>query len=229
MGCDAKPKAPGDDDAWLKYIEKWFLGGLAIGGILSYLNIAGAAPVVLSGGAATLAVLAVIIGALAGGTLAAFIGYAVEWSRRLKVQNPSQITIDAFVLCAGKNSGVPPFNDGDWTFNMAIPFTITDPLDAGLTMPVVRTRAAPDSGLATAFESVDGGVDVFHVELPTPAHTKVVIALVALDRSRLVRNCKQVGSAIRLSFIIPANYERHRRTAVFLRHSLTPVVKEKIT
>src|SRR5215208_4780114 len=117
-GCDTQPEPPGDDQAWLKAVRNCFLAGTLIAGVLAYLNIAGALPLVLSGGVSTSAPLAIIVAAAAGGALAAFIGYAVDWSRRLKVQNPETITASALILCAGKNTGVPPFNDGDWTFNV---------------------------------------------------------------------------------------------------------------
>lgn len=168
MGCDTRPIG-GDHDAWLKQILKWAGAAAIIGGILTYLHLASIAPVVISGGAATLAVLAVIVAAGAAAVWAGFIGYAVEWSRRLKVQNPRTITVSALVLCAGKNSGVPPFNDGDWTFNVGEAWAVTMPTDAGLTMDVVRTRAAPDSGLSQAFPTIDpdraGTPQVFHVEI----------------------------------------------------------------
>jgi hypothetical protein len=123
---------------------------------------------VISGAAATLAVLAVIVAAGAAAVWAGFIGYAVEWSRRLKVQNPRTISVSAIVVCAGKNSGVPPFNDGDWTFNVGEAWSVTMPTDGSLTMDVVRTRAAPDSGLSVAFRttpSPDDATPVFHVEI----------------------------------------------------------------
>jgi hypothetical protein len=169
-GCDTQPEPPGDDEAWLKAVRNWAIGGALIAGLLAYLNIAGAAPIVLGGLAATIAVLAVLVGALAGGVLAGFIGYAVEWNRRLKVQNPENITITALILCAGKNAGVPPFNDGDWTFNVGEEWSVVAPTDAGLTMEEVRTRAAPDSGLSRAFRTTDPDSDdpnrpVFHVEI----------------------------------------------------------------
>jgi hypothetical protein len=169
-GCDTHPEPPGDGEAWLKAVRNWFIGGTLIAAVLTYLNLAGALPLALSGGVATIAVLALIVAALAGGALAAFIGYAVEWSRRLKVQNPETITISALVLCAGKNTGVPPFNDGDWTFNVGEDWAVASPTAPGLTMDEVRTRAAPDSGLSRAFRTTDPDSDapnrpVFHVEI----------------------------------------------------------------
>lgn len=169
-GCDTQPEPPGDDEAWLTAVRNWVLGGAGIAAVLAYLNIAGSAPLVIGGGAATLAVLAVLVGALAGGVVAGFIGYAVEWFRRLKVQNPRTITISALVLCAGKNTGVPPFNDGDWTFNVGESWAVVSPTDPALDMDEVRTRAAPDSGLSRAFRTTDPDSDdprrpVFHVEI----------------------------------------------------------------
>jgi hypothetical protein len=168
-GCDTQPRFPGNDDAWLDAIRNWAIGGAIGGGLLAYLNIAAAAGT-LSGGAATVALLAVLVGALAGATVAGFIGYAVEWYRRLKEQNPRTVTMTALVLCAGKNSGVPPFNDGDWTFNVGEKWAVTLPVQPGLDIPELRTRAAPGSGLSQAFETTDPESDdpnrpVFHVEI----------------------------------------------------------------
>lgn len=170
-GCDTVPAAPGDDEAWKKDILKWAVGGSLLGALLTYLYIADIAPLVISGGAATLATLAVIVGALAAGVVAAFIGYAVEWYRRLKKQSPETITISAFILCAGRNTGwPPPITDGDWTFNVGEAWAVTAPVDPALTIDEVRTRAAPDTGLAQAFPTTDPDSDdpsrpVFHVEI----------------------------------------------------------------
>jgi hypothetical protein len=170
MGCSTKPEPPGDDQAWLKAVLAWAAAGAAVGGVLGYLNIAAALGAAVGGGAAAIATLAVIVAALAGAVLAGFIGYAVEWSRRLKVQNPDRITVSAMIFCAGKNAGVPPFNDGDWTFNVGEDWAVTSPLDPALTMDEVRTRAAPDSGLARAFRTTDPDSPnpnrpIFHVEI----------------------------------------------------------------
>jgi MFS family permease len=169
-GCDTQPEPPGDDEAWKKDIAKWAVGGAILGAVLTYLNIAGAAPVVVSGGAATIAVLAILVGLLAGAVVGGFIGYAVEWFRRLKVQNPKTITITSLVRCAGVNSGIPPFADGDWTFNVGEAWAVVDPVEPPLTMEEIRTRAAPDSGLSQAFRTTDPDSDdpsrpVFHVEI----------------------------------------------------------------
>lgn len=169
-GCDTHPEPPGDDEAWKKHIQNWAIGGGVVGAILAYLNIAGAAPAVVSGGAATIAVIAVVVGLLAGAVVGGFIGYAVEWFRRLKVQSPENITISALVRCAGVNSGIPPFADGDWTYNVGEAWAVVDPVEPPLTMEEVRTRAAPDSGLSRAFRTTDPGSDdpsrpVFHVEI----------------------------------------------------------------
>jgi len=169
-GCDTTPEPPGDDDAWKKAIRNWVIGGATFGGILAYLNLAGAATAGLTGGAAALALVVIAVAALAGGIMGGFIGYAVEWGRRLKVQDPSSITVSALVRCAGKNSGAPPFNDGDWTFNVGEGWAVVSPNDPALTMDEIRTRAAPDSGLTRAFRTTDPDSDdptrpVFHVEI----------------------------------------------------------------
>ncbi len=167
-GCETKPKPPGDHDAWLKAILKWAGGAAAIAAILAYLNIAGGGPITWTGGAASVALAAIIVAAMAAAVLGGFIGYAVEWSRRLKVQNPRTITVCALVSCAGTNSGIPPFNDGDWTFNVTTPWAVTDPQTPPLSIAEIRNRAAPDSGLPTAYETTDpndGNREVFHVEI----------------------------------------------------------------
>jgi hypothetical protein len=170
-GCDTHPEPPGDDEAWIKDIAKWAVGGAILGAILAYLNIAGAAPLAGLGGPGTLiALAAIIVAALAAAVIGGFIGYAVEWFKRLKVQTPSSITISALIRCAGVNSGIPPFADGDWTFNVGEGWAVTAPAGSGLTMEEVRTRAAPGSGLSRAFRTTDPDSDdpsrpVFHVEI----------------------------------------------------------------
>ena len=170
-GCSTRPDPPGDDGAWKKAITTWAVGGSIIAAILGYLNIAGAVGLATLGGlAAFVAVLAVVAAALAGAIVGGFIGYAVEWFKRLKVQNPSAITISALIECAGRNTGgIPPFADGDWTFNASPNWAVTAPAGSGLTMDEVRTRAAPGSGLAQAFRTTDPDANpspqVFHVEI----------------------------------------------------------------
>jgi hypothetical protein len=142
----------------------------AIGAVLTYLNVAGLVGTATLGGAAALiAVAAVIVGALAGTVLGFFVGFMVEWFfNRLKEQNPSHITIQGLIRCAGKNSGLPPIHDNDWTFNMDADFRVLQPLDAGLDATEVRQRAAPDSGLAQAFPTSDpehGDIQVVHCEI----------------------------------------------------------------
>jgi hypothetical protein len=88
-------------------------------------------------------------------------GQVWAWYTRLKVQNPSEITIVGTPHCAGKNHfGIQPFTDGDWTTNIGPPpFKLTFPTDLALSpgvtdpMDEIRTRAAPDSGLPQAFMS----------------------------------------------------------------------------
>jgi hypothetical protein len=169
-GCDTKPEPPGDDDAWKKDILKWALGGGVLAGILAYLNIAGASLAGFSGGAALVALAAIAVAIVAGAIVGGFVGYAVEWFKRLKVQSPSTITISALIECAGRNTGgIPPFADGDWTFNAAEQWAVTAPAGSGLTMDEVRTRAAPGSGLPQAYKTIDpddpANPQVFHVEI----------------------------------------------------------------
>jgi hypothetical protein len=89
----------------------------------------------------------------------------VSWFNRLKVQGISRITMNGRLVCAGKNSGIPPFNDNDWTFNLGELIVIA-PV-AGLSVEDVRTRAAPGSGLAQAFASFDSDTHepILHCEI----------------------------------------------------------------
>jgi hypothetical protein len=169
-GCDTRPAPPGDHYASFKRVYRWMGGSAAAGAVLTYLNIVGmlgAAP--LGGGAALIAVAAILVGAAAGAVLGFFVGFMVEWFfNRLKEQNPRTITIQGLIVCAGKNTGVPPLNDNDWTFNMSADFRVLGPLEPGLDPTEVRTRAAPDSGLSQAFPTSDpenGDVQVFHCEI----------------------------------------------------------------
>lgn len=157
-GCDTTPHEPGDDEAWKKPIIAWASGGAIAGGVLSFLELAAIAPVVVSGGAAILAVLAIGAAAVAGAVVAGFIGYAVDWFRRLKVQDPETITVSGKILCAGKNTGIPPFADGDWTFNVG-GYDLVEPNESGLDMNEIRTRPAPGSGLSQAYPTYDPNFD----------------------------------------------------------------------
>jgi hypothetical protein len=103
----------------------------------------------LTGGALAVVAAAIVVAALAGAVVGFFVGFAVNWFDRLHVQTPSRITLGGCVLCAGKNSGIPPFHDNDWTFNLGGPrLALLDPILAGLDLHEIRTRDAPGGGPA---------------------------------------------------------------------------------
>jgi hypothetical protein len=49
------------------------------------------------------------------------------------------------------NTGIPPLNDNDWTFNLGEPFHLLDPIIAGLDVTEIRTRSAPGAGAVQLF------------------------------------------------------------------------------
>jgi len=163
-GCDTKHDGPGDKDAGEGRVLGWVFGGAGVVGGAGFLEAAGAAGI--TGGALAIALAAIVVAALAGAVLGFFIGFAVNWFDRLFVQNPSQITMTGCVLCAGKNTGIPPFNDNDWTFNLGGPsLRLLDPMTAGLDVREIRTRDAPGGGPAeTTVDPATGQPDL-HCEI----------------------------------------------------------------
>jgi len=110
--------------------------------------------------------LIVAFAALAGAELGFAIGWAVNWFDRLHTQNPASITLSGCVLCAGKNTGFPPWNDNDWTFNLGGPsMKLTFPLDANLKLAEIRSRDAPGNGPAFAVVDDGSGQDALHCEI----------------------------------------------------------------
>ncbi len=169
-GCDTRPREPGDHFASFKRVGFGWVGGSAgAGALLAYLNIVGELGAAsLGGGPAAIALAAIIVAALAAAVVGFFVGFMVEWFfNRLKEQDPSSITITGLVECAGKNTGLPPLNDNDWTFNLFADFRVDGPVLPGLDTAEVRTRPAPGSGLPQAFETHDpnNGLEVFHCEI----------------------------------------------------------------
>jgi hypothetical protein len=168
-GCDTHPVSPGNHGASRDRVLGWMGAGAVLGALDILSHLAGALGS-LTGPAAGVALGAIIMGAAGGAVLGFFVGFTVEWFfNRLKVQNPETITINGELQCTGKNTGVPPINDNDWTFNMFAPFTVTDPVLPGLTTDEVRTRAAPGSGLSQAYATYDptkpDEPQVFHCEI----------------------------------------------------------------
>jgi hypothetical protein len=166
-GCETETVAPGNYHWSRDRLFAWMGVGAAGGIVWALANLAGTGPF---GWAAAGAV---FFAFLAGVALGWFVGYGVEWFSRLKEQDPKTITVHGFIVCAGKNTGVPPFADNDWTFNMAheappIPLRLTFPILAGLDEHEVLTRAAPGSGQSVSYFSTDpnhGGRLVFHCEI----------------------------------------------------------------
>jgi hypothetical protein len=141
-GCSTKHDGAGDYDAGETRVLGWVFGGAAALGLAAFLEAAGIAGLV--GGALAIAFAAILVSALAGAVLGFFIGFAVLWFDRLHVQNPATITMAGCVLCAGKNSGIPPFHDNDWTFNLGgSSLALLNPIIAGLDVQEIRTRDAP--------------------------------------------------------------------------------------
>lgn len=142
-GCDTYPH----NDFYYageRRVLGWVAGSAVTVGLAAFLEAAGISG--LAGPALWIALAGIAVAALAGAVLGFFVGFAVLWFDRLFVQDPSQITMAGCVFCAGKNSGVPPFNDNDWTFNLGLPLTLLSPVVAGLDEMVIRTRPAPDNG-----------------------------------------------------------------------------------
>jgi hypothetical protein len=166
-GCEVKNQEPGrDENAGQGRVIGWVLGGAALGGLVAYLNAADIAGFAAGGTVGLLGLAILAVGALAGAILGFAIGWAVNWFDRLFTQDPSQITLGGCVLCAGKNTGFPPFNDNDWTFNLGGPsMAVLAPLDAGLTLDEVRTRDAPGNGPAYAVVDASSGQQALHCEI----------------------------------------------------------------
>lgn len=163
-GCDTRGDGAGDHDAGAKRVIKWVLGGAGLFGLAAFLDAAGIAG--LAGGAFAIVAAAIAVAALAGAVTGFFVGFAVDWFRRLHEQDPSIITMSGCVHCAGKNSGIPPFHDNDWTFNFGAPaLTLLDPIIAGLTVEEIRSRDAPDDGPAFPLTNRVTGQPYLHCEI----------------------------------------------------------------
>jgi len=163
---DVKFVGPGDANAGKHRVLGWVLGGATLGGVLAYFNAAGIAGFAAGGTVGLLGLGIIAFGALAGAELGFAIGFAVNWFDRLFAQSPSPITLAGCVLCAGKNTGFPPWNDNDWTFNLGGPsLAVVAPLDAGLTVDEVRSRDAPGDGPAFPVVDAGSGQQALHSEI----------------------------------------------------------------
>jgi hypothetical protein len=166
-GCEVSNQEPGrNPDAGEGRVLNWVWGGAALGGLVAYLNAAAIAGFAAGGAVGLLGLAILVLGAAAGAELGFAIGWAVNWFDRLHTQNPPSITLGGCVLCAGKNTGFPPFNDNDWTFNLGGPsMVLLSPLDANLTLAEIRSRDAPGNGPAFAVVDAGSGQDALHCEI----------------------------------------------------------------
>ena len=158
-GCDTTPDSGGGKGRVLG----WVGGGAGALGLAAFLEAAGIAG--LTGPGFLIVVAAIAIAAAAGAILGFFVGFAVLWFDRLHTQDPSRITLAGCVLCAGKNSGIPPFHDNDWTFNLGNPLALLDPIIAGLDVATIRSRSAPGGGPVTPVFDPTSGKPILHCEI----------------------------------------------------------------
>jgi MFS family permease len=154
-GCEVIP-GTGADSVW--GLKRVLLGW---GGLGATIGAASALSAALLGGLGMTVGIG-LLGAVGGFFIGVGIGHAVEWFSRLKDHNPSTITVAGCIICAGKNTGFPPFNDNDWTFNVGN-LRVTNPTN--LSVNELRTRSAPPSW--PAFPSLDPGtgLDILHCEI----------------------------------------------------------------
>jgi hypothetical protein len=163
-GCSVKHDGAGDADTAVGRVLKWVFGGAGAFALAAFLEAASIAG--LAGGAFAIVALAIVLAAAGGAVVGFFVGFAVNWFDRLHTQSPSTITIAGCVLCAGKNTGIPPFHDNDWTFNIGgAGFALLAPIDAGLDMTEIRTRGAPGDGPAFTVVDEGTGVGALHCEI----------------------------------------------------------------
>jgi hypothetical protein len=163
-GCSVRHDGAGDADAAQGRVLGWVFGSAGLFALAAFLE--AAAIVGLAGGAFAIVAAAIVVAALGGAIVGFFVGFAVNWFDRLHVQSPSTITIAGCVLCAGKNSGIPPFHDNDWTFNLGgAGFALLAPIVAGLDLAQIRTRSAPGNGPAFTVVDEGTGVGALHCEI----------------------------------------------------------------
>ena len=116
--------------------------GFAGAAILAAFGISG-----LTGAAVPIALFGIALAAAAGGLVGGAVGNAIYNFNRLLVENTSTITLSGCVLCAGKNDGIYPWADGDWTFNLGgSSLMLCGPTTAGLNTMSILTTPAPGNG-----------------------------------------------------------------------------------
>lgn len=163
-GCSVRHDGDGDKDAAEGRVIGWVLGGA---GLFALLTLFEAAMITgLAGGAFAIVAAAIVVAALAGAVVGFFVGFAVNWFDRLHEHTPSTITLAGCILCAGKNTGIPPFHDNDWTFNIGgTSFALLSPIEAGLDLNQIRTRDAPGGGPAFTVVDAGSGLPALHCEI----------------------------------------------------------------
>lgn len=165
-GCSVVHEGAGNKGAAEGRVLGWVAGGAILGGVLAYLNAAGVAGFASGGAVGLLGLAILILGATAGAVLGFWIGFAVNWFDRLFVQDPSTISMSGCVLCAGKNTGFPPWNDNDWTFNLGgSSLILLSPALAGLDTNEIRNRDAPGGGPAFPVKDPATGQQALHCEI----------------------------------------------------------------
>lgn len=166
-GCSVVHEGLGDPDAAQGRVLGWVLGGAILGGIAGYMSAAAATAGMAVTGLVGLLVLGIIAFTALGLAIAGFfVGFAVNWFDRLFAHDPSNITMAGCVLCAGKNTGFPPWHDNDWTFNLGGPtLALLDPTDPGLTVDEIRNRDAPGGGPAFPVLDPSTGQPALHTEI----------------------------------------------------------------
>lgn len=162
-GCGADHEGAGDKDAAQGRVLGWVFGGAALFGLAALFE--GGAAGIVGGGPLAIALLAIAVAAVGGAIVGFFVGFAVNWFDRLFPHEPSEITMSGCIVCAGKNTGFPPWHDNDWTFNLGPVHSLLAPLGVGVTVDEVRNRDAPGGGPAFPAKDPDLGVPILHCEI----------------------------------------------------------------
>ncbi len=162
-GCDAIHEGAGNKDAGQGRVLGWVASGAALFGLAGFLHVAALSGI--TGGASLIALLAVGVAAAGGAIVGFWVGFAVNWFDRLFPHLPSNITMSGCIVCAGKNTGFPPWHDNDWTFNLGPEHAVLAPTDAGLNVDEILNRDAPGGGPAFSTKDPDTSVPILHCEI----------------------------------------------------------------
>ncbi len=167
-GCSVVHEGAGDPDAAEGRVLGWVAGGGILGGVAGLLSAAGsvAGVAAISGPQGALVAGIVVLTAVGLAAVGFFVGFAVNWFDRLFAHDPPNITMSGCVLCAGKNTGFPPWNDNDWTFNLGgSTLNLLAPTEGGLTVDEIRNRDAPGGGPAFPVKDPLTGQSALHCEI----------------------------------------------------------------